>query len=52
MMGGQRKGFDGNDPRDFNRNMQNENTTSSNDNTMIIAVACIIIAVIARKNLI
>lgn len=47
MMGGQRKGFDGNDPRDFNRNMQNENTTSSNDNTMIIAVACIIIAVIA-----
>ena len=47
MMGGQRKRFDGNDPRDFNRNMQNENTTSSNDNTMIIAVACIIIAVIA-----
>ena len=47
MMGGQRKRFDGHDPRDFNRNMQNENTTSSNDNTMIIAVACIIIAVIA-----
>lgn len=42
MMGGQRPDFDGNMPRDFDRNMNNSD--SSNDKTIIIAVVCIIVA--------